>query len=245
MRLRAGVPLTVIAEIRSGRRVIGTVLLPAIGDIVTARRYRDRAIIIVAVVVITRAIIARPVVAVALRRERSANQCTGNRAREESATTATIAAVITVSTTAVTTAAESRATAISTATEAATTSATAEATTSATTMEASATTTPAVETATAASAKGSLRTLGETCGRRGGGNSKRHYCGGAQNLKIDHYRLHFRDIIQNLFERRTFPSLAPIVRDCSTLPDQKCTPNERIAPIPRQSVAAYREPGTL
>jgi hypothetical protein len=176
-----------------------------------------------------------------LRRERSANQCTGNRAREESATTATIAAVITVATAAVTTAAESRATAITTATEAAT-SATAEATTAATTTEASATTT-AVETATAtaASAKGSLRTLGETCGRRGGRDSKRHCCDGAQNLKIDHYRLHFRDIIQNLFERRTFPSLAPIVRDCSTLPDQKCTPNERIAPIPRQSVAAYRE----
>jgi len=49
---RAAVPLAVAAEIRSCANIVGAVSLPAIGDIVTARRYRNGTVIVVAVVVI-------------------------------------------------------------------------------------------------------------------------------------------------------------------------------------------------
>src|SRR4051812_15685371 len=100
MRLRAGVPLAIVAQIGSRRRVVRAILLCAISHIVApggGRSRRNNGIIIrvrVVVVAVVRPIaiaIARPVIA---RRERAPDHGTGNRAGEEpAAATAMIAAV--------------------------------------------------------------------------------------------------------------------------------------------------------
>jgi hypothetical protein len=69
------VPLAVIAEIRSRLRIVGFVLLHAVGDIVaTTRRYSNGAVIVVPIIVIVRCIaITTITVAVALRCDRTSD----------------------------------------------------------------------------------------------------------------------------------------------------------------------------
>ena len=85
MPLRAGVPLTVVAEIGARRRIVGLVSLHAVSDRIVARRRRDRdrSVIVIAVIVVA---IARPVIAIARRGQRAADHRTGNRAGDEAAT---------------------------------------------------------------------------------------------------------------------------------------------------------------
>src|SRR3954466_13185008 len=114
MPLRAGVPVTVIAEIGLRSRIIGTVGLHAVGDpIVTAGGrcfHRDRAFVIISVVFVARRVIAGAgVIAIALRGEcatdHGACDGTGNEATAAMTvvTTATTAAVISAATATATT----------------------------------------------------------------------------------------------------------------------------------------------
>src|ERR1700686_2635498 len=94
--LRAGVPVTVSAEIGPRLRIVGTIGLHAVSDRIIAtgrRRHRDRAAIVISVVVVARRIIARSAAVIALRGDRAADQCAGHRARDEPAA-ATAAAII-------------------------------------------------------------------------------------------------------------------------------------------------------
>src|SRR6185437_10290818 len=87
-RLRAGVPQAVIAEIGSGRGIVGAIPLHAVGRCVAFNRrggHGHDAIIIVPVVIIVVAVIAGAVIAVGTRRQRAAYDCAGNRARPEAA----------------------------------------------------------------------------------------------------------------------------------------------------------------
>src|SRR5438552_15751131 len=98
LRLRAGVPQAVIAEIGSRRRIVGLVGLHAVGDGIVADRSRGHrnngAIIVVRVIVVVRPVVARPAIIGVARRERAAAHGTGNRAGEEAAAAAiTVAAV--------------------------------------------------------------------------------------------------------------------------------------------------------
>ena len=68
-------PLAVLAEIRSRANIVGAVSLPAIGDVVTARRYRNGTVIVIAVVVIAVARSIAVTVAVIVA-ERAANHDT-------------------------------------------------------------------------------------------------------------------------------------------------------------------------
>src|SRR5258705_8517328 len=62
--LRAGVPLAVVAEIRSRRRIVGSIGLGARGSVAAFRGHRDHgAIVVIAVVVIAVVVIAGIVVA--------------------------------------------------------------------------------------------------------------------------------------------------------------------------------------
>src|ERR1019366_4882630 len=93
--LRAGVPITIIAQIRSRLRIVGTVGLHAISDGIVALRRddHDSAVIVVLVIVVARRIIARPAI-VTLRRDRAADQRTGDRAGNEAATTTAATAML-------------------------------------------------------------------------------------------------------------------------------------------------------
>jgi hypothetical protein len=93
------VPQAVIAEISSRRRIVGTIGLRAIGAaIVTAgrrRHNRDRAAVIVILVIgITRGIGRPAIIAVALRRDGAADQRTGDRSGNEAAAAAMVTAAM-------------------------------------------------------------------------------------------------------------------------------------------------------
>src|ERR1700730_12265747 len=110
MPLRAEMPVTVIAEIRSRLRIVGTVGLHAVSDRIIAargRRHRNHAaVVIISVVFVARRIIARSaVIAVALRGQRAANRCTRDCAGNEAAVTVTAVAIISATTISATTAA--------------------------------------------------------------------------------------------------------------------------------------------
>src|SRR5664279_3930430 len=80
-------PVAVIAHIRARPRIIGAVGLHAVRHrIVAGRRYRDRAIVLILVVVIAGRVIAGSVAA----DQRATDQGTGNRAGDEAAAAATI-----------------------------------------------------------------------------------------------------------------------------------------------------------
>src|SRR5512140_1449710 len=83
-RLRAGVPVAVIAEIGARPGIVGTVGLHAVGHrIVAAGRHRNRGVV---VVVISRRVVARAaIIAVRPRCDRATDDCTGDRAGDEAA----------------------------------------------------------------------------------------------------------------------------------------------------------------
>src|SRR3954451_6756292 len=85
--LRAGMPQAVIAEIGSRPHVVGAVSLPAIADVIAARRRldSDRAVINIAVVIVTIAgrVVARTI-SVALRGQRATDHSSRDRSGIES-----------------------------------------------------------------------------------------------------------------------------------------------------------------
>src|ERR1700736_409720 len=98
-RLRAGMPQPVEAHISSGGRIVGTIGLHAVSDVVTADgsgSNRNGAVIVVLVIIVARRVIARPaiIIAVALRRDGAADHGTCNRAGDKAAAAAAIAAAV-------------------------------------------------------------------------------------------------------------------------------------------------------
>src|SRR5580693_7044019 len=95
LRLRAGVPQAVIAEIGAGGRIVGTIALRAVAGVAADRagNNRNRTVIGVAVVVVG-VVVARPViivrsavVGVGVGSEHAADHGTCDRARKEAAST--------------------------------------------------------------------------------------------------------------------------------------------------------------
>src|SRR6202165_170958 len=89
-RLRAGMPHPVEAHISSGGRIVGTIGLHAVSDVVTADgsgSNRNGAVIVVLVIIVARRVIARPaiIIDVALRRDGAADPGTSHRAGEHAA----------------------------------------------------------------------------------------------------------------------------------------------------------------
>src|ERR1700730_15314755 len=98
-RLRAGMPQPVEAHISSGGRIVGTIGLHAVSDVVTADgsgSNRNGAVIVVLIIIVARRVIARPavIIAVALRRDGAADHGTCNRAGDKAAAAAAIAAAV-------------------------------------------------------------------------------------------------------------------------------------------------------
>src|SRR6185437_14731395 len=162
-RLRAGMPIAVIAQIRSRSRIVRPVPLHAVGgSVITLGRRHDgdhAAIVIIAVVIIARigGVVARAAI-IALRRDRAPDHGAGN-ARGKARTDA--AAVM-----------------IAAATEMART---------ATVMEITAS---GMEVATGACLRcTAMGRVGKTGGRHRQRQSQRHDGGGTQYFKTDHYRL--------------------------------------------------------
>src|SRR5258708_3917855 len=90
MRLRAGVPQPIVAQIGSRRGIVGTISLHAVGDrVITPRRRSGRnngAIVGVLVIIIARPVISRPaVIGIAVCRQRTADHRTGHHAGDEAA----------------------------------------------------------------------------------------------------------------------------------------------------------------
>src|SRR6266446_8102981 len=200
MPSRAGVPIAVIAEIGSRLGIVGTVRLCAVGNgIVAAGRsiHRNSAIVIILVVVI-----ARSVIAVALRSEGSADDTTDYGARPEAATSvvpviATAASVVTATSHSRSAAAGSHSHRGGYAHSTATTHCGATAApdeTSATTTTASNHTGAAATTGgTMAATRIAAHSLGKAHARHGYRQNQRHHGGGTQNFQIDHHWLHSRD----------------------------------------------------
>src|SRR6266576_1363925 len=98
LRLRAGVPQAVKAEVGSRRRIVGLVGLHAVGNGIVANRGRGhrhhRGIVVVVGIIVAVAVVIRRAIIVA-RGERTADHGTGHRAGEEPATAVaiTVAAV--------------------------------------------------------------------------------------------------------------------------------------------------------
>jgi hypothetical protein len=225
MRLRAGVPVAVAAEIRSRLGIVGTEPLDAISRIIAALGHgRDgRTVIVVLIVVVglsgsIAVIIARPAI-ITLRRDGAADHSTGHRAGNEAAATTMIAVTVGVTATIATTTAElcrrSAATAEPRTRRAATATAkprpwrAAAATNPRTRRTAAVKPRPrrAAAThmrgtaATWAGSRGSrarlaIRNLSEACGWRQHWQNQRHCRSGTQNFKTDHCRLHTRDTAQ-------------------------------------------------
>src|SRR5882757_2467662 len=90
-RLRAGVPVAVVTHIGSRSRIVGTVGLHAVGDVVVASTGRDldRSFRVVVVIVVGIAAVIRATAVVGpLGSDRAADHGAGNRARNEAAATA-------------------------------------------------------------------------------------------------------------------------------------------------------------
>src|SRR5260370_8854829 len=85
MRLRAGVPQPIVAQIGSRRGIVGTISLHAVGDrVITPRRRSGRnngAIVGVLVIIIARPVISRPaIIGIAVCRQRTADHHAGDEA---------------------------------------------------------------------------------------------------------------------------------------------------------------------
>src|SRR5258708_33229118 len=96
MRLRAGVPQPIVAQIGSRRGIVGTISLHAVGDrVITPRRRSGRnngAIVGVLVIIIARPVISRPaIIGIAVCRQRTADHRTGHHAGDEAAVAVVIA----------------------------------------------------------------------------------------------------------------------------------------------------------
>src|SRR6266581_8252891 len=211
MRLRAGVPVAVAAEIRSRLGVVGTEPLDAISRIIAALGHgRDgRTVIVVLIVVVglsgSIAIIIARTAIITLRRDGAADHSTGHRAGNEAAATTMIAVIAVAAATA-----EPRARRTATAELCGRSAATATtnprtrrtATVKPRPRRAAATHMRVRGTAaTCAGSRGSdarlaVRILGEACGWRYHWQNQCHCSNGTQNFKTDHCRLHTRDTAQ-------------------------------------------------
>src|SRR5258708_37856610 len=85
MRLRAGVPQPIVAQIGSRRGIVGTISLHAVGDrVITPRRRSGRnngAIVGILVIIIARPVISRPaIIGIAVCRQRTADHHAGDKA---------------------------------------------------------------------------------------------------------------------------------------------------------------------
>src|SRR5712664_3618925 len=199
MWLRAGIPVAIVAQIRSGLRIVGTVPLDAIGDIITALgRGRDGStVIIVLIVVVGRSgriaiIIAGPAI-ITLRSDGAADYGTGHRAGNEAA-----AATHLCGRTAATAAAKTRPRRAAAGTKPRSRSAAADMDTRTALAEAAANDVlrSAATCADASARLTPIGHLGEACGRRHHWQNQRHCRSGTQNFKTDHCRLHTRDTVQ-------------------------------------------------
>src|SRR4051812_27042211 len=103
--LRAGMPVAVVAEIRSGVRIVGTVALHAVRNGIVAdgsRGHFGRAVVIIPVVVITRGVAGIAVIAAAACGDRAADHGACHGARDEAATAAAAMAIVTATAAAMT-----------------------------------------------------------------------------------------------------------------------------------------------
>ena len=78
-------PEAVIAEIGSRPRIVRTKTLPAIANVITTRHgfHRYRAVVDIALVIVSRVVVTRTAVVTVVRRKGAADHGTGHRAGEE------------------------------------------------------------------------------------------------------------------------------------------------------------------